>query len=325
MSYKRNPLTTSTWWFIAIALAYLAYQVPWRFGNWPFLLPTFAWVLAFLLSILFSESSHGRKSLATYVWFSFAVLLIRLGFRLVFNTSDPFGAIALNLPTIRFSVGSLHIAILGPVSFSVLNAALLDGLRLAAVIMAFGMANVVASPQRLLRYAPAALHEVSLAFGIALNLAPQLVTHMAATRRALIIRGENRGPRSLGKTLAVVVDAALSSSVRVAASMETRGFGANPTAGRETKNLTHQMRRLATIGGLLCLLAASFQLVTSGLPLWLPLLEFALGLTLLWLGAFAGAQVARTRLRVERPGALDWAFRIFAISLLLATWPQLGW
>ena len=56
-----------------------------------------------------------------------------------------------------------------PVTLEDVLGALYDGLRLATLLICFGAANVLANPKRLIKAAPAALHEVGVAVTVARN------------------------------------------------------------------------------------------------------------------------------------------------------------
>ena len=128
-----------------------------------------------------------------------------------------------------------------------LLAGLYDGMRLAAVLICVGAANALANPRRLLAALPAALYEVGTALVVALAVFPQLAESLQRVRRARRLRGEpGRGTRGLRSLVVPVLEDALERSLKLAASMDARGYGRSGSATAGQRRLTGTL----LVGGL---------------------------------------------------------------------------
>ena len=122
----------------------------------------------------------------------------------------------------------------GPVSLEAAARAAVDGLRLGTLLCCIGAANALANPKRALRVLPGALYELGVAVVVALSVAPQLVESVQRVRRARRLRagrGE-RAARRCARSLMPVLEDALDRSLRLAAAMDSRGYGRTGTATR---------------------------------------------------------------------------------------------
>ena len=183
------------------------------------------------------------RSLRLYLLLAGTVLAIRLAFRVVFNLGlNPGDFVLANLPRLSINLGVGQLEILGPVTSQNLLAGAIDGLRLAAVILAVSMANILANPRQMLKSMPGALFEIASTISVALNLAPQLIESLQRVRRARRLRGRSAGLTALPSLVIPVLEDTLERSLALAASLDSRGFGRS-TAGR------HQ--RLARVSSLL--------------------------------------------------------------------------
>ncbi len=94
------------------------------------------------------------------------------------------------------------------------------------MIVCVGAANALANPKRLLKAVPGALYEVGTAVTVALTVAPQLVESVQRVRRARRLRaGRTRGPRAVKGIVVPVLEDAMDRSLRLAAAMDSRGYG----------------------------------------------------------------------------------------------------
>jgi energy-coupling factor transport system permease protein len=172
------------------------------------------------------DESPWSRSISFYLQLGGIVVLLRLLFRIVFNLADAATDVAITLPSLSIDLGfgnSIHL--LGAVSNLSIHAALVDGFRLAAIILSIGMANSLANPRKLLRATPGALYEVATAISIAINLAPQLITSLKLVRRARGLRGHSKGIKALTGIVIPVLEDTIDKSMQLAASMSARGFG----------------------------------------------------------------------------------------------------
>ena len=132
----------------------------------------------------------------------------------------------LDLPEIPLPDWVLGLHLLGPVTRESVLAGLYDGLRLGTIVICVGAANALANPKRLLRSVPAALHEIGTALVVAVTVLPQLATAPAGCGPPRpCARGTPRRTGRLRRYLVPVLEDALERSLRLAAGMDTRGYG----------------------------------------------------------------------------------------------------
>ena len=255
----------------------------------------------------FRSSKLWGKSIRFYLFLGAFVVAIRVLFRIVFSTGIESGEIALNLPILNLG----PIGLLGPVSFATLSAALSDGLRLAAIIIAIGMANTLANPKRLLKSTPGALYEIATAMTVAINLAPQLIESLQRVRKARSLRGRSKGLTALPSIVIPALEDTIEQSLALAASMDARGFGRRG----ELNQAEIIASRALSLGGLLALsLATYFFLATK---------QDALGITLALVGIasiavtirLASRRNLRTRHKKQRLNPADAALGALGISI----------
>ena len=229
-STKTHP---GTWWIAGLALAISASLS----SNLYALIGISA--LAMLTVWLCRDDSPWSKSITFYLQLGALVVLLRVLFRIIFNLADATQDIFLRLPSLSLDLGlgnSLHL--LGPISYSSIHAALVDGFRLAAIILSVGMANSLANPRKLLRATPGALYEIATAVSIAINLAPQLIASLKQVRRARGLRGHSKGIKSLTGIVIPVLEDTIEQSMQLAASMSARGFGRKTNQSKNKLRLT---------------------------------------------------------------------------------------
>jgi energy-coupling factor transport system permease protein len=234
-----------------------------------------------------------------------------VGFRVLFNF-DAETDIALDLPTIHISFGPLGaVDLLGRVSYTALNSALRDGLRMSAIILSIGLANSLANPRRLLKSTPSALNEVATAFAIAINLAPQLIASSKRVSHAKRLRNLGRKTSATGLIVPIFEDA-LERSMALAASMDARGYGRQG----DLSNGLRLTSRLASFVGAVAFAVGAYLLLTSDAT-WATLALFALGI-----GGFAaslriaGLASVKTRYVTQRWSLRDWLLSIAASGLV---------
>ena len=242
------------WWLAGISLALSASLS----SNLLALLGICA--LAMLTVRLCRDESPWARSIRFYLILGFVVVVLRVLFRVVFNLADARTDIFLSLPSISIDLGfgnTLHL--LGAISVLSMNAALVDGLRLAAIILAIGMANSLANPRKLLRATPGALYEIATAISIAINLAPQLITSLNRVRRSRGLRGHSKGIKAIPGIVIPVLEDTIEQSMQLAASMSARGFGRR--GNRTTKNVL--ITRITTFLALTFIVAGVAMLLIS--------------------------------------------------------------
>jgi energy-coupling factor transport system permease protein len=289
--------------------------------------------------------SEWALTLRLYVWLAVCVVIIRVGFRIVFGAAGGgAGPVALSLPAWHLPgvVREGGLVLFGPVTWDGLYWGLRDGMRLGCLILAVGSANVLASPKRVLASLPGALRQVGTAVVVALTLFPSLALSVSRVRRAARLRGGTGTPRKSGirpgrtgsrgsgagqgrwqalhRVIFPVLADSLDRSLILAASLEARGYGAT---SRLPSRAIQQLRALAAVA-VMALTAAGALAVTGGRPAmgWLILAAAASGGAglLNWLGRDVGA----TRLSREPWNTPDWRITVCAVIFVLG-WAASSW
>jgi energy-coupling factor transport system permease protein len=225
-NFVTSRLHPSSWWVLAITLAVVA-------GSASSILQTTSVAAASVaLILLFRENSPWARSLKFYLLLALAVVVIRVAFRIVFSFSQATDDILFELPRFEIDFGLGAIGLLGDISTTSMLGALLDGSRLAAIILAIAVANTLANPRKLLKSAPGALYEIATSVSVAINLAPQLIESFARVKRARGLRGKGRKSSTLNGLLIPVLEDTLDRSLLLAASMDARGFGRKSTQSK---------------------------------------------------------------------------------------------
>jgi energy-coupling factor transport system permease protein len=213
--------------------------------------------------------------------------------------------VLLRLPEVALPGWAAGIQVGGTVYLEGLLGAIFEGLRLATLIVCIGAANALANPKRLLRALPGALHEIGVAFVVALTVAPQLADSVHRVRRARRLRGDTaHGVRSIGRVALPVLQDALERSILLAAAMDSRGYGRSVHASPRTRRRSGVLvltGLMATCVGIYGLLDAQSATVL-GVPALLAGLALAAAGT--WVG---GQQVRRTSYRPDPWRAPEWA------------------
>ncbi len=280
------------WWVWAIGLA----AAVTRITN-PLLLLLVLAVLAFVVASRRSDAPWAR-AFKYYLIMALIVIVIRVVFRAVFSTGSSADAhVLFTLPTLNLPGWYSGVQLGGPVTLEGTLGALFDGLRLGVLLCCIGAANVLANPKRALRVLPGALYELGVAVVVALSVAPQLVDSAQRVRRARRLRGGGGTRRHALRALAVpVLEDALERSLRLAAAMDSRGYGRTGSATRGSRRLTAALLLLG-MGGL-C--AGMYGLLDDTAPRWLGPPTVALGAGVCAAGlALGGRRVRRTAYRPD--------------------------
>ncbi len=301
-----RPLHPGAWWIWALGLATAAS----RTTN-PLLL-----ILVVVVAGVVVSARRGDAPWSTgfraYLMMGLLVIAIRVGFRMLLDGQHG-THVLFTLPHLPLPEAVRGIQIGGPVSAEGLLAALYDGMRLAALLICVGAANVLANPKRLLKSMPGALHEVGVALTVALTFAPQLVESGKRVHRARRLRGEQkRRLRLVEQVLIPVMTDALDRSLALAAAMDSRGYGRVGLVARRTRVLTG----LLVLVGLLGLCVGSYGLLdtTAPRPLGLPIL--AIGLASAGAGfLLGGRRVQRTRYRPDPWRIPEWCVSASGVAV----------
>jgi len=223
------------WWIWALGLAAAVSAT-----TNPILLLLVLGVLAVVVANRRSEAPWAR-AFKYYLYLAFTVVAIRVVFRSVFGgDTDPESMTVLfRLPQVPLPSWAAGVQLGGAVTLEGTVSALYDGLRLGALLCCLGAANTLANPKRALRVLPGALYELGVAVVVSLSVAPQLVESVQRVRRARKLRGGGQsGFHALRSVAIPVLEDALDRSLRLAAAMDSRGYGRTGTASPRQRRAT---------------------------------------------------------------------------------------
>lgn len=285
-----RSLHPGAWWVWALGLGVAAS----RTTN-PLLLVLIVVVVAHVVAARRGDAPWSRGFKAYFV-LALVVIGVRVAYRMLLD--GQYGEhVLFTLPEIPLPSQVQGVRLGGPVSAEGMLAALYDGLRLAALLLCVGAANVLADPKRLLKAMPGALHEAGVAVTVALTVAPQLVESAQRVRRARKLRREHTRRRALIRTVLVpVLMDALDRSLLLAAAMDSRGYGRTNAVGRSQRALTSVL----VFGGLIGLCAGAYGLLDASAPRWLGIPMLVVGAGVGWTGmVLGGRRVHTTRYRPD--------------------------
>ncbi len=233
----------------------------------------------------------------------FAIAL-RVVLTIVLGNGVPGQVVLVDLPQVRLPSWFAGLRLGGAVTLESVVAAAIDGLRLATTLACLGAATALASPRRLLRYAPASLYDIGTAVVVALTFAPALVDLAGRVRAARRLRGHSgRGLRELARLAVPVLEGALDRSLDLAASMESRGYGRTAVRGRRDRIIGSVLALTGSAGTV----AGLYGVLSSSAQGWLGLPMLGTGLVLLTLSLVLGARRdARTAYRRDPWRAPEW-------------------
>lgn len=306
-----SPLT---WWLLAISMAIVA-------GISQSALTQLLICAGALITILlFREEAPWSRSVKFYIFLAGFVVAARVLFRIVFNIQNPEDTTALELPGFSVNLGfGPPVELFGAVGIQALAGGATDGLRLAAIILSIGMASSLANPRTLLKSTPSALYEIASAISVAINLAPQMISSLQRVQKARSLRGRSKGLGSMAGTVIPVLEDAIDSSLSLAASMDSRGFGRR---GNLSKSLVLSAR-LSSLMAVGFLSVGSFTLLV-GQTQTLGWLLIGIGI----IASFATIRInsksqIRTRYEPAKFQLFDLIILVFSVALLVAA--ILGW
>ncbi|MGF1426587.1 CbiQ family ECF transporter T component [Kitasatospora sp. LaBMicrA B282] len=306
---RRAPRTLHpvAWWLWAIGLGTAAS----RTTN-PLLLLLVLAVLGFVITARRTDAPWAR-GFPYYLGLALTVIAVRVAFRCVFASGiTPGDHILFTLPHLPTPSWYAGIRIGGPVSLEATLSSAIDGLRLACLVCCVGAANTLANPKRALRVLPGALYELGVAVTVSISVAPQLVESVQRVRRARRLRAaSDKGLRALRGIVVPVLEDALERSLRLAAAMDSRGYGRSGTASKTTRRVTGALM----LAGMLGLCAGAYGLLDGSAPR-------ALGLTALPAGAvlcagglvLGGRRVQRTSYRPDPWRWPEWTVALCGVT-----------
>jgi energy-coupling factor transport system permease protein len=303
-----------SWWLLAIAMAIVAGV------SQNALTQVLISIFALITILLFREDAPWSRSVRFYLFLAGFVVVARVMFRIVFNIQDPEESTALDLPGFTINLGfGPAVELFGAVSHESVLGGATDGLRLAAIILSIGMASSLANPRTLLKSTPSALYEIASAISVAINLAPQMISSLQRVRKARSLRGRSKGLGSMAGTVIPVLEDAIDSSLALAASMDSRGFGRRGNLSRSQV----LSARLSSLVAVALLAIGSFTLLIGQTELIGSML-IAIGL----LASFVTVRInsrsqIRTRFESATFGVFDVALVTMSGALVISA--VLGW
>ncbi|AJE43993.1 energy-coupling factor transport system permease protein [Streptomyces nodosus] len=306
------------WWVWALSLATAVS----RTDN-PLLLFLVLAVLGHVVTARRTEAPWAR-GFKYYLYLALTVVAIRVVFRAVFATGvTPHDHFLFSLPRVPTPDWYAGIEIGGPVSLEALLSSGTDGLRLACMLCCIGAANTLANPKRALRVLPGALYELGVAVTVAISVAPQLVQSVQRVARAMKLRaGGAKGVKALRGIVVPVLEDALERSLRLAAAMDSRGYGRAGTATRRSRRGTGALMLLGMCG--LC--AGAYGLLDATAPTFLGLPAMASGAALCVAGLrLGGRRVTRTTYRPDPWRLPEWAVAGSGVLSAVLLFSDLGY
>jgi energy-coupling factor transport system permease protein len=261
-------------------------------------------VLGFVVANRRTDAPWAR-AFKYYLWMALIVVVIRVVFRAVFaGGAGPQDHVLFTLPVLHTPHWYSGVQIGGPVSLEGTLASVVDGLRLGVMLCCIGAANALANPKRALRLLPGALYELGVAVVVAISVAPQLIESAQRVRRARRLRpGAGKGRRALRGIVIPVLEDALERSLRLAAAMDSRGYGRAGTATRASRRSTAALLLAGMVG--LCI--GTYGLLAAGSPRYLGLPAIVAGALLCTIGlAIGGRRVRRTAYRPDPWRLPEW-------------------
>jgi energy-coupling factor transporter transmembrane protein EcfT len=224
------------------------------------------------LIYLFDLTSNRARVFQFALRLAAIAVLIRMIFAIFIGVPMP-GRTLFTLPLIQLPDFLVGIRLGGDVTTQRLSSAFAEVSLFAALIIAFGAANSLTTPTKILKAIPRKLYGVGVATALATTLTPQLAASVSRVRQAQFLRGQSAtGIKSWRRIGTPVLEESLARSLDLAAALEARGYGvyANPSRYRATNwDLNHLVALLPLV-----YLALIFPLLT--IPALLAVFFFAL-------------------------------------------------
>jgi energy-coupling factor transport system permease protein len=315
--HRRLPrnLHPIAWWIWALGLATAVSAT-----TNPLLLVLVLGVLSVVVANRRSEAPWAR-AFKYYLYLALIVIALRVVFRSIFGGDiDPATMhVIVTLPRVPLPPWMAGVQLGGAVTLEGTLSALYDGLRLGTMLACVGAANTLANPKRALRVLPGALYELGVAVVVALSVAPQLIESVQRVRRARKLRGGATSGRHALRTIAIpVLEDALERSLKLAAAMDSRGYGRTGTATHRSRQVTGVLMVLGMCG--LC--TGVYGLLDVSTPGLFRLPTLLVGAALCCAGLLVGSRrVRRSQYRPDVWRASEWVVAFSGVipaAILLA-------
>ncbi|WP_328997927.1 energy-coupling factor transporter transmembrane protein EcfT [Kribbella sp. NBC_00709] len=283
-------LHPAAWWLWALGLATAAS----RTTN-PMLL---ALILAVVVYVVINRRSDAPWALAfrLYLLLGAFIIVMRLVYRIIFGGGEG-DTILFTLPEIPLPAWAAGIQLFGQVTVESLLGGAYDGLRLATMLICVGAANALANPKRLLKSVPSALYEAGSAVVVAISVFPQLAESVVRVGRARSLRGSTeKGIRAFRAIAIPVLEDALDRSLRLAAAMDSRGYGRAGTLTGRARAFTGAL----LVAGLVGICVGVYGVLDGTTPRYLAGPMLAAGVAVAAAGMIsAGRRVQRSTYRPD--------------------------
>jgi energy-coupling factor transport system permease protein len=306
---RDRSLHPGAWWLWAAGLATAAVQT-----TNPIILLLIGAVVCFVVAARRGAEAWSR-SLVLFLRVGLVVIVLRVVLQVLFGDRVA-GHVLFSLPRVPLPSWAAGVSIGGPVTAEMVLQAFDEGLRLAVMLLAFGAANSLASPYRLLRCLPAVLYEAGVAVTVALSYAPELVISIGNVREARRLRGRPiRGFAGLRGLAVPVLEGALDRSLELASSMDARGYGRRSPVPASTR----RWGTAATGVGLLAVMVGVYNVLSSSTPWDVGIGALLAGVVLLGVGiVLSGRRTHRTRYRPDVWRSAEWAVAASGVGVIVA-------
>ena len=197
-------------------------------------------------------SAHRISSTGAFRLLVFAGIVMAL-IRVVLTalTTHAVGTVLFTLPeaTLPRILGGFTIG--GTIEKEVVLQSLAEGYAIVALLGVFGAFNSVVSHHELLGSAPRAFHEAGLVVTIAAAFVPSTVASWQGAREADRARtgGIVRRRGRLARTVVPVLETGMERSLRLADSMDSRGFARHPPGPADTASAWGALLALTALAG----------------------------------------------------------------------------
>lgn len=294
-----RSLHPMAWWVWAIGLGAAVSQT-----DNPLLLLLALAVLAYVVTTRRTDAPWAR-GLKYYFALALIVVLLRVIFRSAFGGAiGTHDHILFRLPQVPLPHWAADVQLGGRVSLENSLSAAADGMRLAVLLCCIGAANALANPRRALRVLPGALYELGVAVVVCMSVAPQLVESIGRVRRARRLRSASTSRLRSLRTIAIpVVEDAFERSLRLAAAMDSRGYGRRGEVSPRARTVTTGF----LLAGMAGLCAGAYGLLDRSTPQALGMPTMLAGGALCCIGlGLGGRWVTTTRYRPDPWVTPEW-------------------
>lgn len=307
MKQKFDSVHPLSWWLLGISISISS-----ALSVYPYISPLICVLTLSIIALANRDAATGNLGFGFYLLLALAVVVSRLVFKIIFNIEDPTEPTLLALPSLEINLGfGDPVEMLGNVSMPSMMAAAGEGVRLAAIILGIALAVTLAEPKKLLRSTPAALLEIGATVSMAVNLVPQLIKSYKRVKQAQRLRGKTGKINALTSTVIPVIEDAVESSLKLAASMSSRGFGL------QVNSQIRLLTGLLSLVSVICISYGSYLLIAVGSGfLWLLFVGLCLALTSMWIASRAAI---RTKYVATKFNKVDGLVSVAALAVVLAT------